>query len=724
MKKLALLSAIAGFTTVALPGSVALAQTAAAESAGQATGEQGRQIEEMIVTGSRSPERLDEVTASVSVIDSEALQQDLKLTAELQNILSFRVPGMAPATNSTSNFGQTLRGRNALVMIDGVPQSTPLRNGALDVRTIDPATLQRIEVVKGATSVYGNGAAGGIINYITREAGDQAFNVQLTQQASVSQVESDDTASYRSSVTVDGTVDRFSYVFNATVDDNGLQRDAEGDIIGQAIYGLSGVRAHSLFGKLGLQIDEDKSLSLTANYYDAEQVERLIDVTSSINDGTKTYAVKPAAGQSIPGEPQGVDGNTNIVLQYRDDQLLANTSLTVDAYTQEIENVFFYSTFFADATAGLSGGNSVILSEKDGLRINLESVFDFNGVEATFIYGADLLSDVTSQPLADGRIWVPEMDMSNGALYLQSKWVAGDWVFKAGLRDEQVDIDVPDYTTLRMCGNNNVCRGGNPVAGGKLSYSDTTYNAGLRYNASEAFSPFISYSQGFDVSDLGLLLRAASVPNLSQVQTQASVIDHYEIGVSGRYGVFNYELALYESESELGTATVESPPGSGLYVPVRAPQDIEGWEVALGLQASANLELGTTYSYVEGQDPDTGIYLDARKIAPPKFTAWADYQMGDGLVASAQWMKVLNRDRFDPIDPVSRRYSGAEAPVESYDVVNVSGSYGRDNWQVSLAVENLFNETYFPARAQAFTYGGYNTMGLGRTVKAGLTVDF
>jgi iron complex outermembrane receptor protein len=716
MKKLALVSAIASLGTVILPGSLALAQ-----AAGQSADGQGQQIEELIVTGSRSPERLDEVTASVSVIDSEALQQDLKLTAELQNILSFRVPGMAPTTNSTSNFGQTLRGRTTLVMIDGVPQSTPLRNGALDVRTIDPAALQRIEVVKGATSIYGNGAAGGIINYITREAGEQPFNIQLTQQLSVNQVESDDSASSRTSATVDGTVDRFSYVFSAAVDDNGLQRDAEGDIIGQAIYGLSGVRAQSLFGKLGFQIDEDKSLSLTANYYDSEQDERLIDVTSSINDGTKTYAVKPAPGQVIPGEPQGVDGNTNIMLQYRDVRLLDNTSLTVDAYTQEIENVFFYSTFFADATAGISGGNSVILSEKEGIRLNLESVFDFDGVEATFIYGADLLNDVTSQPLADGRIWVPEMDMSNEALYLQSKWVAGDWVFKAGLRDEQVDVDVADYTTLRMCGTNNVCRGGSPVAGGKLSYSDTTYNAGLRYNVSEAFNPFISYSQGFDVSDLGLLLRAASVPNLDQVQTEASVIDHYEIGVSGRYGVFSYELAIYESESELGTATVESPPGSGLYVPVRAPQDIEGWEVALGLQASENLDLGTTYSYVEGQDPDTGVYLDARKISPPKFTAWADYRLHDGLVARVQWLKVMNRDRFDP---VTGRYSGAESPVEGYDVFNASGSYSRNNWQVSLGIENLFNESYFPARAQAFTYNGYNTMGLGRTIKAGLTVDF
>lgn len=716
MKNLTLVCAVTALIGAALQNTVVSAQIS------DQTASNG--IEELIITGSRTPERLDEVTASVSIVGAEMLQQDLKLTAELQNILSFRVPGLAPSTNSTSNFGQTLRGRSALVMIDGIPQSTPLRNGALDVRTIDPSALQRIEVVKGATSIYGNGAAGGIINYITREPSEKTFNLQLTQQFSVNQVESDDSASYRSSVTVDGTLDRFSYVINASVDDNGLQRDANGDIIGQAIYGLSGVRAQGLFGKFGYQFDEDKSLSFSANYYDSEQVDRLVDVTSSINDGTKTYGVKPSVGQTIPGEPQGVNGNTNFMLQYSDAELLTNTSLTIDAYAQEIENVFFYSSFFSDPDAGFTGGNSVILSEKTGIRLNLESDFDFDSIKATFIYGADILNDVTSQPLADGRTWVPEMDMSNEALYLQSKWVAGDWVFKAGIRDESVDIGVPDYSTLRMCGANNFCRGGNPVQGGTLSYSDTTYNLGIRYNVNAAFSPFISYSQGFDVSDLGLLLRAASVPNLDQVQTEASVIDHYEAGASGRYGVFNYEIAIYKSESELGTATVENPPGSGLYVPVRAPQEIEGWEVALGLRANKNLEIGTTYSYVEGQDPDTGDYLDARKIAPPKFTAWADYDIGNGLVTTAQWMRVMNRNRFSPIDAASGRYVGAQAPVKGYDVVNLSGSYSKDNWQLSLSIQNLFNEGYFSARAQAFTYNGYNTMGLGRTIKGSVTLNF
>lgn len=681
-----------------------------------------KSIDEVIITGSRILERIDEVPSSVAIIDREAIARELTVNPELQSILATRVPGMAPSTGSTSNFGQTLRGRTALVMIDGVPQSTPLRNGQLDIRSIDPAALQRIEVVKGATSVYGNGAAGGIINYITKDPGSDNFNAEARLDSRFSAVESSDSFSGRFSTTVDGSVGDFSYLLNGVAENRGVERDAEGDIIGLAMYGLSEVESRSLFSKFGYQIDADKSLALSYSYYDAEQNSRLVDVVSNANSPIKTYAVEAPAGTVIAGAPQGPNGNYNLVLQYRDEALLNNTRLAVDAYTQEIENVFFYSSFFADPSAGYDGGNSVIASEKNGLRINLDSDFTWSGVDATFIYGLDALQDVSSQPLADGRSWVPDMDMSNRAAYLQSKWVLADnWVLKAGARREFISIDVPNYTTLRTCNTSGVCQGGNSVNGGELDYQATTYNAGIRYNAQAAFSPFASFSQGFDVSDLGLLLRAANVPNIDQVQTEASVIDHYEVGFSGVVGKLNYEMAAYRSKSELGTSTIESPPNSGLYVPVRSPQNIKGYELALGYQASDALELGATYSWVEGKDPDSGEYLDGRKIAPPKFTAYLDWQALEALNLSVNYLAVGDRDRFEPINGL---YSGAQGPVSDYDIFNLSSSYSQGGWLYSLGVENLLNEDYYPARSQAFTYNGYNTKGLGRTVNLGINYNF
>ena len=130
------------------------------------------EMEHVIVSGSRVFESIDEVPASITIISQKQIETHLKVNPELQSLLAQMVPGLAPDTGSSSNSGQTLRGRAPLIMIDGVPQSTPLRNGSLGIKTLDPSAIGRIEVIKGATSIYGNGAAGGIINYITKTAHD------------------------------------------------------------------------------------------------------------------------------------------------------------------------------------------------------------------------------------------------------------------------------------------------------------------------------------------------------------------------------------------------------------------------------------------------------------------------------------------------------------------------------------------------------------------------
>ncbi len=86
------------------------------------------EMEHVVVSGSRVFESIDEVPASVTIINQQEIEEHLKVNPELQSLLSQMVPGLAPDTGSSSNTGQSLRGRAPLVMIDGVPQSTPLRN--------------------------------------------------------------------------------------------------------------------------------------------------------------------------------------------------------------------------------------------------------------------------------------------------------------------------------------------------------------------------------------------------------------------------------------------------------------------------------------------------------------------------------------------------------------------------------------------------------------------
>lgn len=681
------------------------------------------EMEHVIVSGSRVFESIDEVPASITIISQKQIEAHLKVNPELQSLLAQMVPGLAPDTGSSSNSGQTLRGRAPLIMIDGVPQSTPLRNGSLGVKTLDPSAIGRIEVIKGATSIYGNGASGGIINYITKQAqSDGQTQGKISLSSRFSAVKLEESAGARVSAAFNGRADKFSYLVTASYEENGVQRDSQGDILGLQ-YGLSDAVTQNYFTKLGYDFDDEKQLQFSYNYFSSQQKTDLGDVVGDMSLGKKTYAIHVPSELQKQGKPQGPEGNKNITLKYTDYALLENTQMTLDLYTQDIENVFFFSPNLANPDENYQGGQSVISSEKKGARATFNTQVDFDSVEASFIYGIDALNDVTAQPLVDGRVWVPEMDMKGVAGFLQTKWViANDLIIKAGVRKENIDLSVDDYRTLKLCKTATQCSVPISVKGDTVDYNATTYNVGIKYNLDEKFNPFLNYSQGSDISDIGRLLRSATVNDIGLIQTQASIIDNYEIGFNSQFDAVRLEVAAYRSTSELGT-TNKFNEVTGVYEPVRAPQEIWGYEALVDYTISPSLKLLATYSYVEGKNTEADIYLGSKQISPPKATANLNWQPTNTLSLTLSYLYVGDRKRFEPND--NGKYVGDQGPVDNYTVFNLSGQYQfADSWQGFIGVENLFNQDYFPARAQSYTYGGYNIKGLGTTATVGVTYQF
>ncbi|WP_275575555.1 TonB-dependent receptor plug domain-containing protein, partial [Stenotrophomonas maltophilia] len=76
------------------------------------------------------------------------------------------IPGLDIGSQGRTNNGQNLRGRSVLVMIDGVSLNSS-RGISRQFDSIDPFNIERIEVMSGASAVYGGGATGGIINIVT-----------------------------------------------------------------------------------------------------------------------------------------------------------------------------------------------------------------------------------------------------------------------------------------------------------------------------------------------------------------------------------------------------------------------------------------------------------------------------------------------------------------------------------------------------------------------------
>ena len=189
-------------------------------------------------------------------------------------------------------------------------------------------------------------------------------------------------------------------MINGVYDSRGQQKDADGDTLG-LIYGLSDLDSKNLFTKLTYEFDEEKRLQLTHNFYDSQQSTDLVDLTGNPATGVKTQALENTSGTPRPGDPQGPKDNSNLMLKYVDDKIFGDTQLNLDAYKQTIENVFFFSTRLANPDQGCDGGQSLIKSEKEGLRINFKSSFSWDKLETSLLYGVDILNDVSSQPLTD-----------------------------------------------------------------------------------------------------------------------------------------------------------------------------------------------------------------------------------------------------------------------------------------------------------------------------------
>ncbi|KRT17717.1 hypothetical protein ASU31_00005 [Pedobacter ginsenosidimutans] len=683
-------------------------------------------LDDVVISTSRKPEDIRNVTTSVSIVNKKKLEKEMAINPDLSAILANQVPGFAPTAQTGNNVGQNLRGRPMLVMIDGVSQSSPLRNAEVDLRSIDPSVLERIEVVKGATAIYGNGAAGGLVNYITMvpDTGARfAGKTQINLNGSLVKVKNAEGG--RINQMFYGKLGKFDYVVSGMYEQTGEYKDAKGDVVGPN-YSLGETDSYNAFAKFGYAPAKNQRIQLTYNTYSSLQNSNFTLVNGNLATGQKATGV---LGKPL-GIPTGVDYNHNLNLSYKIDSTFLNSSLNVDVYYETRKDVFYVSLGRFDG----GDGQSLAKNDKKGARLFLETpILNLDFLKARIAYGADFMKDKTAQPLVDGRVWVPTMDMTNIAPFAQADFnILRKLVFKTGLRYENVNIAVDDYRTLRTTGaNNSTITPSFDVTGGNLKYSTYLFNAGLRYNQFNVFSPFVSFSQGFSVMDIGLALRDAKVNSIDKINTDAVKVNNYEAGFESRIAGLTFSASGYISTSKLGIEVVYDP-ATGLFNTARNPEKIYGFELAADYRLLDELGLSASYSYTEGKrdidkngkfNDDGDLYLNGRRISAPKVTASVSYSPLKVLDLTLNYTGINSRNRFEKNS--NGVYNGNEGAVKAYHLFSFAGIYQvKKNTKLSLGVDNIFNQDYFPARAQWFMQPGFYSKGRGTAVNFGISVSY
>ena len=130
------------------------------------------QLQDVVVTATKTEKALEDVPGSVSVITQEDLEkQDIQTVDEAlrltPGIFAKRTKGLMDSTPSVSIRG--LKGdQYTLLLIDGQPVNDAY-TGGVQWGSLPISNIERIEVVRGpASALYGGNAMGGVINIITK----------------------------------------------------------------------------------------------------------------------------------------------------------------------------------------------------------------------------------------------------------------------------------------------------------------------------------------------------------------------------------------------------------------------------------------------------------------------------------------------------------------------------------------------------------------------------
>lgn len=159
-----------------LVGAIGAATLLATAASTPALAQDGAQVEEVIITGSRL--RTSNVTSATPLVQIGAQEIDARGIARIEDVVNIlpnvfvdQTAQVANGATGTSALNLRGLGRNrTLVLIDGkrLPFGSPFTSAA-NVDMVPSRLVERVDILtSGASAVYGSDAVAGVVNFITK----------------------------------------------------------------------------------------------------------------------------------------------------------------------------------------------------------------------------------------------------------------------------------------------------------------------------------------------------------------------------------------------------------------------------------------------------------------------------------------------------------------------------------------------------------------------------
>jgi len=727
-----------------------LTNSASQTSSVEAQQKETTQLAPIVVTATRSAKSIADIAGTVYSIDQAEIEKQANAGKSIADILGTLVPSLTPSSGTTSNYGMTMRGRVVQYMIDGVPQ-TGYRDGSRQLNSIQPSMIERIEVVSGATSIYGSGATGGIINIITKRGGQDPISFETKVGVTAGNNFKSDAMAYEASQSVLFNQGALQGAFGASYTTRGEIQDSHGNRIGPEVAQTDRQDTDTLDlnGRLTWNISDEQSLSFGAQYFKDEQdSEYGPDYGPNLayvkRDPTYTASLAAVKGMQLETQPQTERYAFNT--QYENQNVLGHT-LNAEAYYRNEQ-----ARWFPSAQAMGGGLYLVYQSETDidvyGARVALQKQFDLNGRNLGLSYGIDYENEQDEQNIQmyDSAAFVasnglnykpfnyyafgPDVETEKLGTFVQTDFDVTDRLgLKAGVRYERVESQVDESTPYMEAITADLQPGyqAKTLNGGKVKHDATLFNFGALYHLTDAQQVFANFSQGSNLPDIQRMLRDVPASFTVNSQTIDPIkVNNYELGwrVQAANGL-NASVTTFYNDSDKSLKF--GRPNYTIEV-LDTDERVYGVEGNLSYRLQPNWTVGGTMAYTRGQFKNTAgkwQELDAIRVAPLKGTAFSEWQFNNDMSLRVQALAIGGTDKAKK-DAV-KYGSTVPAEINGFATMDVIANAKAGPGTVGFGVYNVWNTDYKSVYSQAVesVYGAISSLpAQGRTYGLSYTLKY
>lgn len=605
------------------------------------------ELDAIVVTANKVQEPISDIPKHVTVITSEDIKE-----SSAKNIIELLTK--EAGVNVRTTFGNDkqavvdLRGMgdtaasNVIVMVDGLELNAPDQSGP-SISSVPIEQIERIEIVRGAGSVvYGSGAVGGVINIITKKAGETPMVDFYSSYGSYD--------TFENRVSIDGNLKKIYLNLNAGIHDSDGYRD-------NGFFEKKDIGVKSSYA-----INEHFSFMASGMYYKDEY--GLPGPVSRKNINSKSRRVHTDRPDDY-GETSETRGRVALEMDFEEWGTL----------TLKRGYIFRNNRYILGFNPNISRSDQKDKIEEDSRQFDLNYIknYTIGGHLQMFQLGVDhYKTDYIREEKPNGPR--KNSDTESFGVFINNRWSATDnLMLNAGARYNNYrgyfrNDEKKLFDNVRIWVNGDKT---------KAEWDNSAYSLGFTYSMSDKSSFFGSWATSFRIPNVDEF--AESEDGLSP---QKGV--HLEIGGRQKVGNFmSLTVALFDIRIE-DEIYYNNMNGINQNYPDKTIR--RGIETDFTIYPSDDIRVWGNYSYTKAEfdKKNTTIPL----VPEHRVSAGIHWQFINQLQLSVSG--TYTGSRFDGNDTENGKYD----KLDDYMVFDAKLTYEYKNFMIFAGVNNLFNELY------------------------------